>query len=410
MRQEEDLDLALEGLNLTERQELGRSLHLPVHPSSQPRDLRLAADGHRVRPNPVDTLRRKLMGHIKSRWREVSAQLTCPASSGEPDSCYTCPDAQVITCIVENQTANIKNAKEIEMPYVMPPDQVAKWDALLARAETTRSTFETMFPENMDHSQIDLNTVPADEHACAWLLQYRPSAARSILKAAIKLADGDTSKVYVAYMAMKSKLEQALEISKYVSMAHNAGRARRAPAPAAPAAAAVAAPPGAGPSEAASTQQIAPPRARKPRTAAAAPATPAVESPPGAPALDAPPGAAPLPPPQPGPDGESMSKLQAAILNSMQSLSVAVSNLSTATKSIAAVQEGEIERTTRIQTTVNGQSQDIDALRREMRALGAQVDLLGAIITMATSDLLNRPIADIEEDAQAYLASKQPAT
>jgi len=52
--------------------------------------------------NPVDSIRDKLMSFLLERWRQVSPQLTCPAASGDPYSCYECVDAQVLVCLAMN--------------------------------------------------------------------------------------------------------------------------------------------------------------------------------------------------------------------------------------------------------------------------------------------------------------------
>jgi hypothetical protein len=52
--------------------------------------------------NPIDDLRDGLMGFLLQHWRRVSAQLFCPAKSGDPKACHQCVDAQVIHCLVTN--------------------------------------------------------------------------------------------------------------------------------------------------------------------------------------------------------------------------------------------------------------------------------------------------------------------
>ena len=52
--------------------------------------------------NHMDDLRDALMGFLLLHWRRVQAQLSCPAKSGDPKSCFQCVDAQVIHCIQTN--------------------------------------------------------------------------------------------------------------------------------------------------------------------------------------------------------------------------------------------------------------------------------------------------------------------
>ena len=46
--------------------------------------------------------RHGIMGFLLDYWKQVETQITCPAKSKDPRSCFGCLDTQVITCIVQN--------------------------------------------------------------------------------------------------------------------------------------------------------------------------------------------------------------------------------------------------------------------------------------------------------------------
>jgi len=52
--------------------------------------------------NPVDPWRHGIMGFLLDNWEVVRSQLDCPAKSGDPNSCFSCIDSQVISCLVQN--------------------------------------------------------------------------------------------------------------------------------------------------------------------------------------------------------------------------------------------------------------------------------------------------------------------
>ena len=54
--------------------------------------------------NEWDQWRHGLMGFILEWWAKLEPQLTCPARSGDPLSCFRCVDAQVAFCVTNNKT------------------------------------------------------------------------------------------------------------------------------------------------------------------------------------------------------------------------------------------------------------------------------------------------------------------
>lgn len=52
----------------------------------------------------LDRWRHGIMGFLIEHWRMVSTQLVCPAKSKDPRSCFQCVDAQVVACLVQNET------------------------------------------------------------------------------------------------------------------------------------------------------------------------------------------------------------------------------------------------------------------------------------------------------------------
>lgn len=58
--------------------------------------------------NEADLWRDDLMGFLLDHWQVVRGQLKCPARSGDPKSCYQCPDAQVISCLAQNRELLVK--------------------------------------------------------------------------------------------------------------------------------------------------------------------------------------------------------------------------------------------------------------------------------------------------------------
>lgn len=51
----------------------------------------------------LDRWRHGIMGFILEYWSKLESQLTCPAKSKNPLSCFQCIDQQVIACVVQNK-------------------------------------------------------------------------------------------------------------------------------------------------------------------------------------------------------------------------------------------------------------------------------------------------------------------
>lgn len=68
----------------------------------------LAGEKETFSPNPLDPWRDAIMSLLLAHWDIISAQLDCPAKSGDPKACYQCVDAQVISCIVSQSNADQK--------------------------------------------------------------------------------------------------------------------------------------------------------------------------------------------------------------------------------------------------------------------------------------------------------------
>jgi hypothetical protein len=53
--------------------------------------------------NEFDRWRHGLMGFILEYWQKIESQLTCPARSKDPLSCFQCVDQQVVACLAQNK-------------------------------------------------------------------------------------------------------------------------------------------------------------------------------------------------------------------------------------------------------------------------------------------------------------------
>jgi hypothetical protein len=51
--------------------------------------------------NMFNRWRHGIMGFLLEYWSKVEAQLTCPARSKDPLSCFQCEDTQVVSCVVQ---------------------------------------------------------------------------------------------------------------------------------------------------------------------------------------------------------------------------------------------------------------------------------------------------------------------
>ncbi len=99
-------------LNLTELQQLARNARLESGGAKTKEDyVAVLLEGQKREPSKMDKRRLNLMGLLLRHWKVVESQLTCPARSGDPRSCFGCPDAQVMQCIGRLSPSK---AKEIE--------------------------------------------------------------------------------------------------------------------------------------------------------------------------------------------------------------------------------------------------------------------------------------------------------
>lgn len=112
----------LEFYNHTELYQLARALNLPVYPHTATGDvrslLREEAVSAEYKSHPIDEYRHGIMQMLLEYWDGVSAQLSCPAKSGDPRACFGCIDSQVLSCVVENRDhlVTIRNLRKQEVP------------------------------------------------------------------------------------------------------------------------------------------------------------------------------------------------------------------------------------------------------------------------------------------------------
>ena len=70
--------------------------------------------------NVFHSWRHGLINFINEYWKTIQTQLTCPARmmrdpvSPNPKPCFGCTDAQVVTCIVQNQE-NLKDSEPLRL-------------------------------------------------------------------------------------------------------------------------------------------------------------------------------------------------------------------------------------------------------------------------------------------------------
>jgi len=95
-----------EACNTTELYQLCRQMGLPINPSTS-KSLMISYISGEEEPAPephiFDLWRHALMGFILDHWSVLESQLTCPAKSKDPRSCFGCVGTQVITCLVQNK-------------------------------------------------------------------------------------------------------------------------------------------------------------------------------------------------------------------------------------------------------------------------------------------------------------------
>lgn len=92
--------------NHTELYQMARRAGLAVLPDT-PKEQLIAYLTGEQEPSPVaheiDRWRHGIMGFLLEHWRAVETQLTCPAKSKDPRSCFQCLDTQVIQCLAQNE-------------------------------------------------------------------------------------------------------------------------------------------------------------------------------------------------------------------------------------------------------------------------------------------------------------------
>lgn len=101
--------------NETELYQICRKAGIPVAPTTTKEKMIAYLKGDEDPPNVenvFDGWRDAIMRFLLDHWTIVETQLTCPAKSGDPRSCYQCVDAQVISCVVQQ---NPHDQKLIEL-------------------------------------------------------------------------------------------------------------------------------------------------------------------------------------------------------------------------------------------------------------------------------------------------------
>jgi hypothetical protein len=96
-----------ERCNHTELYQACRSAGIPALPN-EPREKLIAYLEAEEEPpvenaNVFDRWRHGIMGFLIEYWPKVEAQLTCPARSKDPLSCFQCEDVQVAVCVTQNK-------------------------------------------------------------------------------------------------------------------------------------------------------------------------------------------------------------------------------------------------------------------------------------------------------------------
>lgn len=94
--------------NHTELYQLCRAAGIPVLPSYDRHQLIELLIGEEdpeeitEADHPIDAWRHAIMEFVEDHWAMLEPQITCPAKSKDPRSCFGCVDGQVITCLVKN--------------------------------------------------------------------------------------------------------------------------------------------------------------------------------------------------------------------------------------------------------------------------------------------------------------------
>lgn len=74
----------------------------------------LLLEGKELPPNEnMDSWRHSIMGFLLENWKAAQLSLTCPASSGDPLSCFQCVDIMVVSCFANKneQLISIRRKK-----------------------------------------------------------------------------------------------------------------------------------------------------------------------------------------------------------------------------------------------------------------------------------------------------------
>lgn len=90
--------------NRTELYQLCRRVGFNIPPTTSVEKMIVYLQGEEeapMEPNIFNSWRDAIMLFLLEHWKAVESQLTCPAKSGDPRSCYQCIDQQVISCIVQ---------------------------------------------------------------------------------------------------------------------------------------------------------------------------------------------------------------------------------------------------------------------------------------------------------------------
>ncbi len=98
----------LEACNQTELYQICRKAGLSAHPTATRQHLIALLLGDEEPSinefeHPIDSWRHAIMKFIDEHWSMLETQLTCPAKTRDPRSCFNCVDAQVVTCVVSNR-------------------------------------------------------------------------------------------------------------------------------------------------------------------------------------------------------------------------------------------------------------------------------------------------------------------
>lgn len=102
-----DLYSHFQSCNETELFQIARRAGLRVLPSlPKERLIRCLLDEEEPPPigdHSIDEWRITIMQFVLEHRRKIESQLTCPAKTMDPRACFGCVDAQVLSCLVNNE-------------------------------------------------------------------------------------------------------------------------------------------------------------------------------------------------------------------------------------------------------------------------------------------------------------------